>query len=50
MPTYVTLSHFTDQGIKSIKDTLKRSEAFKTAAKAAGLQGRSSFGRKGTMT
>ena len=37
MPTYVTLSHFADQGIKSVKDTVKRSEAFRTAAKAAGV-------------
>jgi uncharacterized protein with GYD domain len=37
MPTYVVLSHFIEQGIKGIKDTVKRSEAFKTAAKAAGV-------------
>jgi uncharacterized protein with GYD domain len=37
MPTYATLSHFTDQGMKNIKDTHKRSEAFRTAAKAAGV-------------
>ena len=37
MPTYVTLSHFTDQGIKDIKNAVKRSEAFKKAAKEAGV-------------
>jgi uncharacterized protein with GYD domain len=37
MPTYVVLSHFTDQGIKNIKDTVKRSEAFKKGAKEAGV-------------
>ncbi len=37
MPTYVTLSHFTEQGIKTVKDTVKRSEAFKKAAKEAGV-------------
>ena len=37
MPTYVTLSHFTDHGIKNVKDTVKRSEAFRTAAKAHGV-------------
>ena len=37
MPTYVTLSHFTDHGIKNVKDTVKRSEAYKNAAKAAGV-------------
>jgi len=37
MPTFVTLSNFTDQGMKSIKDTTKRAEAFKKAAKDAGV-------------
>jgi uncharacterized protein with GYD domain len=36
MPTYVTLSNFTHQGIQNIKDTIKRADAFKTAAKKAG--------------
>jgi uncharacterized protein with GYD domain len=36
MPTYVTLSNFTEQGIKSIKDSPKRAEAFKAAAKQFG--------------
>ena len=38
MPTYVTLSNFTDHGMKNIKDTLKRTEAFKKATKEAGIQ------------
>jgi uncharacterized protein with GYD domain len=37
MPTYVTLSSFTEQGMKNIKDTAKRAEAFKKAAKEAGI-------------
>ena len=37
MATYVSLSNFTDQGIKSIKDTVKRSEALREGAKAAGI-------------
>ena len=37
MPTYVTLSNFTEQGMKNIKDTAKRAEAFKKAAKEAGI-------------
>jgi uncharacterized protein with GYD domain len=37
MATYVSLSTFTEQGIKGIKDTVKRSDAFKEAAKAAGV-------------
>jgi uncharacterized protein with GYD domain len=31
MPTFVMLGHFSDQGIRNIKDTPKRSDAFKTA-------------------
>jgi uncharacterized protein with GYD domain len=31
MPTYVTLANFTDQGMKNIKDTTKRAEAFRKA-------------------
>ena len=30
MPTYISLSNFTHQGIASVKDTTKRAEAFKT--------------------
>ena len=36
MPTYVALCNFTHQGIQNIKDTTKRADAFKTAAKKAG--------------
>jgi uncharacterized protein with GYD domain len=32
MTTYVTLYNFTDQGIRNIKDTVKRTEAAKKAA------------------
>jgi uncharacterized protein with GYD domain len=37
MATYVTLYNFTDQGLKTIKDTVKRAEAVKKAAAAAGI-------------
>jgi uncharacterized protein with GYD domain len=37
MATYVTLYTFTDQGLKTIKDTVKRAEAVKKAAAAAGV-------------
>jgi uncharacterized protein with GYD domain len=37
MPTYIGLETFTEEGIKSVKDTVKRSETFKEAAKAAGV-------------
>jgi uncharacterized protein with GYD domain len=36
MPTYVTLSNFTHQGIQNVKDTAKRADAFKAAASKAG--------------
>jgi len=36
MPTYIALSSFTDQGIRSVKDTTKRADAVKEAAKKFG--------------
>jgi uncharacterized protein with GYD domain len=36
MATYLMLANFTDQGIRNIKDTVKRAEAFKAAAKKVG--------------
>jgi uncharacterized protein with GYD domain len=36
MPTFVMLGHFSDQGIRNIKDTTKRAEAFKEQAKRLG--------------
>jgi uncharacterized protein with GYD domain len=36
MATYVTLFNFTDKGVREIKDTLKRTEAAKAAAKQFG--------------
>ena len=36
MATYIVLGTFTDQGIRSVKDTTKRAEAFKAMAKKAG--------------
>jgi uncharacterized protein with GYD domain len=38
MPTYVVLARFTDQGFKVVKDTVKRTEAFKQAAKKQGAE------------
>lgn len=37
MATYITLSTFTDQGIKSVKDTVKRADAIKEAAGKYGV-------------
>ena len=36
MATYILLSKFTDQGIRNVKDTTKRAEAFRELAKKAG--------------
>ena len=38
MPTFITTIKYTEQGITNIKDTCKRSTAFKTAAKKAGVK------------
>ena len=37
MVTYIMLANFTDQGIRNIKDTLKRADAFKDMAKSHGV-------------
>jgi uncharacterized protein with GYD domain len=38
MATYIILSSFTDQGIKSIKDTTKRADAVRDSAKKFGVK------------
>ncbi len=37
MAHYVVLGSFTEQGIRSVKDTAKRAQAFRDSAKAAGV-------------
>ena len=37
MATYIMLANFTDQGIRNIKDTTKRADAFKELAKSLGV-------------
>ena len=37
MATYITLMKFTDQGIRNVKDTVKRAEAFKELARTFGV-------------
>ena len=37
MATFITLGNFTEQGIRNIKDTTKRAEAFKAMAQKAGV-------------
>ncbi len=36
MATYIVLGSFTDQGIRNVKDTTKRADAFKEMAKSSG--------------
>ena len=36
MATYIVLAHFTDQGIRGVKDSPKRADAFKALAKKVG--------------
>ena len=37
MATFIALSNFTDQGIRNVKDTVKRADAVKEAAQKAGV-------------
>jgi uncharacterized protein with GYD domain len=37
MATYIVLANFTDQGIRNVKDTTKRADAFKELAKSVGV-------------
>ena len=43
MATFVILSTFTDQGIRSVKQTTQRAEAAKAAAKKVGVEMREIF-------
>ena len=36
MATYIVLAHFTDQGVRGVKDSPKRAAAFKALAKKVG--------------
>jgi uncharacterized protein with GYD domain len=47
MSTYVTLLNFTHQGIMNVKDTTKRADAFKNAAKKAGCTVREIYWTQG---
>jgi uncharacterized protein with GYD domain len=38
MPTFVTLVNFTDQGIKNVKDSPDRLQAFRAAAEKLGVK------------
>jgi len=43
MATFISIVRFTDQGMKGIKATCKRAEAFKTEAEKMGVQVKSIF-------
>src|SRR5260370_11533270 len=38
MATFITTLHFTDQGIKAVRDSCERAAAFKAAAKKMGVK------------
>ena len=43
MATYIVLSTFTDQGIRKVKDTTKRSEAVREMARKMGIETKSIY-------
>jgi uncharacterized protein with GYD domain len=43
MATYILLASYTEQGIKGIKDTVKRTDSVKELAKKAGLTMKESY-------
>ena len=43
MAYYVLLTSFTDQGVKTVKDTVKRADAFKELAARSGIKVHSLF-------
>lgn len=48
MATYIVLASFTDQGVRNIKDTTKRADAVKEAAKRFGVTAKEFFWTMGT--
>ena len=38
MPTYITLTHFTDQGVKHVRESPARAASFTAAAKKLGVK------------
>ena len=43
MPTYIIVGTFTDQGVRSVKETTKRAEALRETAKKTGVTVRDIF-------
>jgi uncharacterized protein with GYD domain len=48
MATYIVLGNYTDQGIRNVKDTPKRTEAVKEMAKKSGVNLKETFWTLGT--
>lgn len=49
MATFITTLHFTEQGIKAVRDTCKRAAAFKTAAEKLGIKVTGEYWTLGTF-
>jgi uncharacterized protein with GYD domain len=49
MATFITSLHFTEQGIKAVRDTCNRAAAFKTAAKKLGIKVTGQYWTLGTF-
>ena len=50
MPTFIVLASFTDQGIRNLKETIGRAEAFKEMAKKSGVAVKDPTGHSAGMT
>lgn len=49
MATYISLANFTDQGVRSIKDTTKRADAVAELAKKFGVQAKQFYWTLGSF-
>ncbi len=49
MPTYITLGHFTDQGIHNVKDSPNREEAFRELCERLGAKVKDAYRTMGRM-
>ena len=49
MATFITTLHFTEQGIKAVRDTCNRATAFKTAAEKLGIKVTGEYWTLGTF-
>src|SRR5688500_2379874 len=49
MPTYIALTSFTDQGVRTVKDTAKRADAVKELAKKFGVTVQEFYWTLGTV-